>query len=218
MAMANTVLEQVGFIIGDWIPKEASIAVAVENQYIYYKAGIHDHSIREGQPVSSGTIAARVAKEGSKVEMYVEEAVLGSAYYGIGYPIVLDDQNAVLVITLPPDYVVGRKKPLSFLTGKQEDCWRPIPVDKVSHIESSQKKTWFYADEEPYCSSHTLKNLKEQLPDYFLTVHRSFIVNVHYIEEIAKDVTSNYVLTLRDGSTLPVSQNHTAEVRSRLGF
>lgn len=218
MAMANTVLEQVGFIIGDWIPKEASIAVAVENQYIYYKAGIHDLSIREGQPVSSGTIAARVAKEGSKVEMYVEEAVLGSAYYGIGYPIVLDDQNAVLVITLPPDYVVGRKKPLSFLTGKQEDCWRPIPVDKVSHIESSQKKTWFYADEEPYCSSHTLKNLKEQLPDYFLTVHRSFIVNVHYIEEIAKDVTSNYVLTLRDGSTLPVSQNHTAEVRSRLGF
>lgn len=218
MAMANTVLEQVGFIIGDWIPKEASIAVAVENQYIYYKAGIHDLSIREGQPVSSGTIAARVAKEGSKVEMYVEEAVLGSAYYGIGYPIVLDDRNAVLVITLPPDYVVGRKKPLSFLTGKQEDCWRPIPVDKVSHIESSQKKTWFYADEEPYCSSHTLKNLKEQLPDYFLTVHRSFIVNVHYIEEIAKDVTSNYVLTLRDGSTLPVSQNHTAEVRSRLGF
>lgn len=218
MAMANTVLEQVGFIIGDWIPKEASIAVAVENQYIYYKAGIHDLSIREGQPVSSGTIAARVAKEGSKVEMYVEEAVLGSAYYGIGYPIVLDDRNAVLVITLPPDYVVGRKKPLSFLTGKQEDCWRPIPVDKVSHIESSQKKTWFYADEEPYCSSHTLKNLKEQLPDYFLTVHRSFIVNVHYIEEIAKDVTSNYVLTLRDGSTIPVSQNHTAEVRSRLGF
>ncbi len=218
MAMANTVLEQVGFIIGDWIPKEASIAVAVENQYIYYKAGIHDLSIREGQPVSSGTIAARVAKEGSKVEMYVEEAVLGSAYYGIGYPIVLDDRNAVLVITLPPDYVVGRKKPLSFLTGKQEDCWRPIPVDKVSHIESSQKKTWFYADEESYCSSHTLKNLKEQLPDYFLTVHRSFIVNVHYIEEIAKDVTSNYVLTLRDGSTIPVSQNHTAEVRSRLGF
>ncbi|QMT16568.1 LytTR family transcriptional regulator [Planococcus maritimus] len=216
--MANTVLEQVGFIIEDWIPKEASIAVAVENQYIYYKAGFHDLSIREGQPVSSGTIAARVAKEGSKVEMYVEEAVLGSAYYGIGYPIVLDDRNAVLVITLPPDYVVGRKKPLSFLTGKQEDCWRPIPVDKVSHIESSQKKTWFYADEEPYCSSHTLKNLKEQLPDYFLTVHRSFIVNVHYIEEIAKDVTSNYVLTLRDGSTLPVSQNHTAEVRSRLGF
>ncbi|WP_341961647.1 LytTR family transcriptional regulator [Planococcus maritimus] len=216
--MANTVLEQVGFIIGDWIPKEASIAVAVENQYIYYKAGIHDLSIREGQPVSSGTIAARVAKEGSKVEMYVEEAVLGSAYYGIGYPIVLDDRNAVLVITLPPDYVVGRKKPLSFLTGKQEDCWRPIPVDKVSHIESSQKKTWFYADEESYCSSHTLKNLKEQLPDYFLTVHRSFIVNVHYIEEIAKDVTSNYVLTLRDGSTIPVSQNHTAEVRSRLGF
>mgnify|MGYP000087243804 CR=1 FL=1 len=218
MAMANTVLEQVGFIIGDWIPKEASIAVAAENQYIYYKAGIHDLSIKEGQPVSSGTIAARVAKEGSKVEMYVEEAVLGSAYYGVGYPITIDNRDAVLVITLPPDYVVGRKKPLAFLTCKQEDCWRPIPVEKVSHIESSQKKTWFYADEEPYCSSHTLKNLKEQLPDYFLTVHRSFIVNVHYIEEIAKDVTSNYVLTLRDGSTIPVSQNHTAEVRSRLGF
>lgn len=216
--MGNTVLEQMGFIIGDWIPKEASIAVAADNQYIYYKAGIHDLSIKEGQPVSSGTIAARVAKEGRKVEMYVEEAVLGSAYYGIGYPIALDNKEAVLVITLPPDYVVGRKKPLAFLTGKQEETWRPISINQVSHIESSQKKTWFYADEEAYCSSHTLKTLKEQLPDYFLPVHRSYIVNVHYIEEIAKDVASNYVLTLRDGSTIPVSQNYTGEVRSRLGF
>lgn len=218
MAMANTVLEQVGFIIGDWIPKEASIAVAAENQYIYYKAGVHDLSIKEGQPVSSGTIAARVAKEGSKVEMYVEEAVLGSAYYGIGYPITIDNQEAVLVITLPPDYVVGRKKPLAFLTGKQDDSWRPIPVEKVSHIESSQKKTWFYTEQETYCSIHTLKNLKHQLPDIFLPIHRSYIVNINYIEEISRDIASNYQLTLRDGSVLPVSQNYTASVRERLGF
>lgn len=216
--MGETVLEQLGFIIGEWIPKEASIAVAQGDQYIYYKAGVHDLSIQQGQAVSSGTIAARVAKEQRKVEMHVEESVLGSAYYGIGYPITLGDQEAVLVITLPPDYVVGRKKPLAFLTGKQEETWRPVPVGQVSHIESSQKKTWFYADEEPYSSSYTLKSLKGRLPDYFLPVHRSYIVNVNYIEEIARDVTTNYVLTLRDGSMIPISQNYTAEVRSRLGF
>ncbi|EGA88369.1 hypothetical protein GPDM_15659 [Planococcus donghaensis MPA1U2] len=216
--MENTMLEQMGFIIGDWIPKEASIAIAVENSYIYYKAGVHDLQIREGQLVLPGSIAARAKKEGQRVEMFVEESVFGTPYYGIGYPVKLGEKESVLVIILPPDYLVRKNKPIRFLTGKYEDTWRPIPVTKVSHIESSQKKTWFYTDDETYCVIHTLKNLKPQLPDSFLPIHRSYIVNIDYIEEISRDIASNYQLTLRDGSILPVSQNYTASVRARLGF
>ncbi|WP_298827006.1 LytTR family DNA-binding domain-containing protein [uncultured Planococcus sp.] len=216
--MENSMLEQMGFIIGDWIPKEASIAIALEGSYTYYKAGVHDLQIQEGQPVLPGSIAARAKKEGQRIEMFVEESILGTAYYGIGYPIRLGDKEGVLVIILPPDYLVRKKQPIRFLTGKIDEAWRPVPVDMVSHIESSQKKTWFYTDNETYCSIHTLKNLKHQLPDSFLPIHRSYIVNINYIEEISRDIASNYQLTLRDGSILPVSQNYTASVRERLGF
>ena len=216
--MENSMLEQMGFIMGDWIPKEASIAIAVEDSYIYYKAGIHDLKIREGEPVLPGSIAARAKTDGKRIEMYVEESILGTAYYGIGYPIRFGGIEGVLVIILPPDYLVRKKQPIRFLTGKIDETWKPVPIDQVSHIESSQKKTWFYTEQETYCSIHTLKNLKHQLPDTFLPIHRSYIVNINYTEEISRDIASNYQLTLRDGSVLPVSQNYTASVRERLGF
>lgn len=216
--METAFIEQMGFIMGDWIPKDASIAVAVGGRYVYFKAGAHDLQIRKGEKVQEGSIAELAYKEGERVEKLVEESVLGSAYYGIGYPVDIKGQSAVIVVILPPDFLIRSKQPLRFLTGKLEDNWRPVKIEQVSHIESSQKKTWFYADEETYCAIHTLKNLRYQLPDYFLPVHRSYIVNINYIEEIARDVSSNYVLTMKDRSLLPVSQNYAASIRERLGF
>lgn len=216
--METALIEQMGFIMGDWIPKEASIAVAVGGCYVYFKAGAHDLQIRKGEKVMKGSIADLTYKEGKRVEKLVEASPLGSPYFGIGYPVELSGKVAVLVIILPPDYLLQKKQPLRFLTGKLEETWRPVPVDGVSHIESSQKKTWFYADEETYCSIHTLKNLKHQLPDSFLPIHRSYIVNINFIEEISRDIASNYVLLMKDGSILPVSQNYAASVRERLGF
>lgn len=216
--MEHNVLEQMGFIIGDWIPKEASIAIAVEGRYIYCKEGIQRLPIVEGQPVLAGSIADQVGKEGKRIEKLVDAAVAGWPYYGIGYPVQIGGMSGVLVVILPADYPLRQKEPLKFLTGKMEEAWRPVPVERISHIESSQKKTWFYAEEETYCSIHTLKNLRSQLPDYFLPVHRAYIVNIHYIEEISRDLASNLGLTLKDGSVLPISQNFAAEVRDRLGF
>lgn len=216
--MKKSVLEQVGFIMGDWIPKEASIAIAVDGQYVYYKAGVRDLKIHRGDAVLEGSVAARTYIEGKRMEMLVEESLLGAAYYGIGYPIEVAGKAGVLVIILPPDYMIHQKQPLRFLTGKVDEAWRPVPIELVSHIESSQKKTWFYAEDETYCSIHTLKHLKDRLPDSFLPIHRSYIVNIAYIKEISRDFSSNYLLTLKDGSILPVSQNYAGSVRERLGF
>lgn len=216
--METVLIEQMGFIMGDWIPKEASIAVAVGGRYVYFKAGVHDLQVLNGERVQKGSIAELTYNEGRRVEKLVEASPLGSAYYGIGYPVEISGQSAVIVIILPPDYLIAKKQPLRFLTGKLEENWRPVKIEQVSHIESSQKKTWFYADDETYCSIHTLKSLRHQLPDYFLPVHRSYIVNINYIEEISRDIASNYILTMHDGSVLTVSQNFAASIRERLGF
>lgn len=216
--MKKEFIEQISHIIGDWLPKEASIAVAVGNSYIYFKAGELDLRIREGDPVPSGSVAELTFQKRGRVEKLVENSPLGFPYYGIGYPVEFAGQAAALVVILPTNHILAKKPQLRFLTGKLEDNWRPVPIDLVSHIESSQKKTWFYADEEAHCTIHSLKELRHQLPDSFLPVHRSFIVNINYIEGIARDISSNYVLTMKDGSLLPVSQNYAASIRERLGF
>ena len=216
--MEKEFIEQISHIMGDWLPKDASIAVAVGGSYVYFRAGELDLRIRKGDPVPAGSVAELAFKKGERVEKLVENSPLGFPYYGIGYPVKFGGEAAALVVILPANHLLARKPPLRFLTGKLEENWRPVPIDAVSHIESSQKKTWFYADEEAYCTIHTLKELRHQLPDSFLPVHRSFIVNINYIEEIARDVSSNYVLTMKDGSLLPVSQNFAGSIRERLGF
>ncbi|WP_422123802.1 LytTR family DNA-binding domain-containing protein [Planococcus sp. X10-3] len=216
--MEKAFIEQLSQLIGDWLPQAASIAVAVEDSYIYFKAGEIQLRIREGDPVPAGSVAQLTFQTGKRVEKLVENSPLGFAYYGIGYPVEYAGKAAALVVILPTNHLLARKPPLRFLTGKLEDNWRPVPIELVSHIESTQKKTWFYADEESYCTIQTLKELKSQLPDCFLPVHRSFIVNINYIEGIARDISSNYVLTMKDGSLLPVSQNYAGSIREQLGF
>jgi two-component system response regulator LytT len=82
--MEKGVLEQVGFIMGDWIPKEASIAVAVGRSYVYCKAGIQESHIRVGDEVADGSVADCTYKEGERLEMLVEDEVSGIAYVGVG--------------------------------------------------------------------------------------------------------------------------------------
>lgn len=68
---------------------------------------------------------------------------MGTPYYGIGYPIDLHGQPAALLVILPPNHHLAVKEPFRFITGKQQDEWAPIAIEKVSHFESLNKKAGF---------------------------------------------------------------------------
>jgi len=119
---------------------------------------------------------------------------------------------------LPSNYHVLNQEPFRFLTGKQEEEWFPVAIEEISYIESLQKKTWFYVANEQFCTNYTLKDLQLRLPKTFLRIHRSYIVNIPSIQRISRDITSNLVLTLKDGTELPVGQTYMADVRKALGF
>lgn len=210
--------EQYVSILKEWIPKEASVAIAIDGTYVNYFPGIHDIQITIGQSVEVGSIAYETAINRCKTEKNIDKKKTGIPYYGIGYPISIKDSDAVVVIILPTTQSIVNKQPLTFLTGKNEDNWCPIPVDKISHIESFEKKTWFYKTDEAYQSIYTLKELIQQLPQQFLRIHRSYIVNIQHILEISRDFSSTIIITLKNGTVLPVSQSYTTAVRNTLGF
>lgn len=218
VGIAKELLQQYAAILDDWIPKDAAVAIAVGDRYIYYAEGIHHIGLKEGQPVMSGSIADKVISERLKVDKIMDNTLFGASYYGIGYPIDLQGEPGALLVILPPNYHVLKHEPFRFLTGKQEEEWSPIPIEEIAYIESLQKKTWFYVDGEQYCTSYTLKDLQLRLPKTFLRIHRSYIVNILAIERISRDITSNLLLTLRDGTELPVSQTYMADVKKALGF
>jgi hypothetical protein len=218
VGITKETLEQYVSILGDWIPKDAAIAIAVGDRYIYYVEGIQDIQLIEGQPVIPGSIADKVINKRIKVDKIMDNTLFGSPYYGIGYPIDLQGEPGALLVILPSNYHVLKQEPFRFLTGKQEDEWCPVPIEEIAYIESLQKKTWFYVAGEQFCTSYTLKDLQVRLPKTFLRIHRSYIVNIPSIQRISRDITSNLVLTLKDGTELPVGQTYMADVRKALGF
>lgn len=210
--------KQYVMILKEWLPKEASIAIAVEGIYTYYSAGIHDIGIEIGKATQKGDIAFEVANEKQKVERYIEDSNYRAPYFGIGYPITLADQDATVIIILPPAHAATQKETVDFLTGKNDKCWCPVPVEEIAYIESLQKKTLFYNTDETFQSIYTLKELAHLLPNQFLRIHRSYIVNIKEIMEISRDFSSNILITLKNGTILPVSQSYARIVRKTLGF
>lgn len=216
--MYKETIEQYVEILKEWIPKEASVAIAVEGIYVHYISGIHDIGIELGKSVQEGDIAKEVAQKNRKIERHIERTNYRTPYYGIGYPVKLAEKDATIVIILPPSHPTLIKEPLAFLTGKNENCWCPVAVENIAYIESLQKKTLFYQTDESFQSIYTLKELVQLLPDYFLRIHRSYIVNIKEITAISRDFSSSILVTLKNGATLPVSQSYASPVRKRLGF
>lgn len=220
--LEDHIVRQISKFIEDWVPKDASIAVAGGDRYVSYIPGKHDIQIKQGQPIPRGSISERVFSQKQKVESLVDKSVFGKAYYGIGYP--LEDRskglNGVVTVILPPDFAIRRAEPLSFLAGRREEIWTPIPVEQILYIESYQKKTILYTENGLYYSKYPLKTLELRLPNSFMRIHRSFIVNISHVEHISRDISSNFQVKLKsfEGKNLLISQTYIQQVREALGF
>lgn len=210
-------IEQYTTILKEWLPKDASVAIAVNGVYTYYLPGMYPINIEVNQEVSKHELAYEVLKKKEKIEKLIQEEH-DFSYYGIGYPLSIQDEEAVVIIALPPASFTRTIDPLTFLTGKLNDCWAPIKIENIPYIESLQKKTLFYNNKKCYQTNYTLKELTQLLPNYFIRIHRSYIVNINNIKEITRDYSSTILITLSDNTTLPVSQTYVAKVRMILGF
>lgn len=218
LAIKKEELEQYKNILEDWIPKDSSIAIAINNSYVYFSPSIHHIHLKLEETIAPNSIAASVLSTRKKTEALIDETIFGNPYYGLGYPIVIDGQQGALIIIFPSTYLPPKKSEYKFLTGKQDEDWMPVPIHEISYIESLQKKTWFYRDDEQFRANMTLKDLERKLPEYFIRIHRSYILNIYYINKITRDLASNFVIELKSGVELPVSQSYSSNLRKSLEF
>jgi two-component system, LytTR family, response regulator len=203
-------------ILSDWLPEGASIAIAIHDTYVYFASGHANISLTVGSPVPEHSIAYRVIHEQTKIDAMMDTTLFETPYYAIGYPLMISDQPAALVVVLPPLYQ-SKNNLLELITAKDEDDYIPIEINDIQYFESLQKRTWIYREREGYKTSLTLKELQTRLPSHFVRIHRSYIINMKYVLKVSKDYAGNYVVFLKNGTELSVSQSYSNHLKEALG-
>ena len=215
---SDGILESYCTILSDWLPDGASIAIAVNDTFIFFASGHANISLRVGSKVPENSMAFRVISERKKIDAIMETALFDTPYYAIGYPIQIQAQPGALIVVLPPLYK-PQQNVLEMLIGKDEqDDYIPILVQDIQYFGSLQKKIWIYRNKNQYKTTITLKELQTRLPSNFVRIHRSYIVNLKYITRISKDFSSNYIVYLKNGVELPVSQSYIHNLKTALEF
>ncbi|MCB0629224.1 MAG: LytTR family DNA-binding domain-containing protein [Saprospiraceae bacterium] len=92
------------------------------------------------------------------------------------------------------------------------------PKDIV-HIEASGYYIEIHTEDKKYLLRESLGNMAEKLDEQiFIRIHRSTIVNLHYMEEIQHNGSSEVEVVLKNGRSFRVSKSYREELFERLGI
>lgn len=214
--MENFALEPLLNVMGELFSDEVSIAVSNLSEYTFYRPSKRiDLKIQPGDAVKEGTIAHKALTTGQKASEFIDKEVFGVPYHGMAVPFDSGGKLAGCVMAIYPAYTEGK----SVVTVKSADGWKPVPFADVKYLEVKERKTIVHADGFWGTSKNSLQEFEFLLPrDLFIRCHRSYIVNVHHIEEIYPDTHSTFVLAMDNGERIPVSQSYSSYFRKLLGF
>ena len=95
---------------------------------------------------------------------------------------------------------------VEFLTDRG---FRSIAISKILYFEFTNRKIKIKTQDDEYSCDDTLRNIMSLVSRYeFHQPHKSFIVNFSHIANI-----KNYIITMNDSSTIPLSQKKSKEFR-----
>lgn len=205
-------------VMKEFLPPDTSIAISNQDTFLYYRPSrLVDLHIQPGDPIKKGSMTDQALAAKHQVSNYIDSDVYGIPYYAMSVPIFDNDRLTGAVTTIYP----AKPSPISrnLLTIKSDDRWYPIPYQDVMYLESEGRKTNVQAVSGSGYHKLNLTELEFHLPDdTFIRVHRSFIVNVQFIQEIQPDTHSTFLLIMKDRTKIPVSQTYASAFRKALHY
>ena len=91
-----------------------------------------------------------------------------------------------------------------------------LPTDKIEWIEAEAKYVRLHFEGKSPLLREPISTLEAQLdPDKFLRIHRSYIVNIDCIRELQLLFNQKYLVVLRDGTELPLSDSGRKKLEDR---
>lgn len=93
----------------------------------------------------------------------------------------------------------------------------PLLVDGIELFQSAGDYVRVHTGGSEYLVSHRLKDLESGLDaERFIRIHRSWIVNLDFVQAIEADDNGTLVVRMRTGAQLPVSRRRARALRVRL--
>jgi two-component system, LytTR family, response regulator len=95
-----------------------------------------------------------------------------------------------------------------------------LDLVRVTHFYAEDKLTFAVSEGKAYCVDYAIAELEKKLdPKKFIRIHRSTLVNVDWIKEVAPLPGGGLNIRLKDGKStdLTVARDRTREFKTRLG-
>lgn len=94
-----------------------------------------------------------------------------------------------------------------------------IPVEDIMYFEAQDDYVMIYTQEGKYLKQRTMKFFEENLESQkFIRIHRSYIVNIDYINQLEKYEKDSYLLILKGDEKLKISKSGLQNLKSKLEF
>lgn len=101
---------------------------------------------------------------------------------------------------------------------KQGSDIKIIPLNTVQYIEAYDDYVKIHVEEKYHVKKQTMTYYEKNLPDQFMRVHRSYLLNIDFLQKIESFEKNSYVAILKNGKRVPISRNTYSDVKARLGI
>lgn len=91
-----------------------------------------------------------------------------------------------------------------------------IPVEQIIYLEAQDDYVKIVTKDASLLKQNRMKFFEEHLPDSFVRVHRSYLVNINSIKQIDLLGKDSHAVLLKDGKQLPVSKNGYVKLREMI--
>lgn len=108
------------------------------------------------------------------------------------------------------------KNTIKTLTVKLGDRILLIKFEDIVHIQAEDKYVFLHtSDGKKHLTDYTLSTLEEKLPEDFLRIHRSDIINTNHITEIRRGFNGALIFIMSNGSKATSSRSNSESLRIR---
>lgn len=101
---------------------------------------------------------------------------------------------------------------------KQGTDIKILPLNTVQYIEAYDDYVKIHVEERYHVKKQTMNYYEKHLPDQFMRIHRSYLLNIDYLNKIESFEKNSYTAILKNGKRIPISRNSYSEVKQRLGI
>lgn len=109
----------------------------------------------------------------------------------------------------------GRNRPVGRVLIRDGAKVHVINAEKIEHVEAQDDYVQIRSEGKSYLKNQRMSELEEQLDaEQFLRIHRSYIVNIAFVDRIEQVTKDSHVAILKDGCRVPISRSGYQKIRA----